>query len=107
MNKIVTELIIELTDKRLLNHVNKIYLFGSRARGDANPRSNFDLAFDCPNIEQKEWLDIINCIEEFDTLLKIDVSKYNEASADLRRKINQEGIIVYEQGKTGTKFNES
>lgn len=107
MDKVVENLIQSLADKRLLTSVKSIYLFGSRARGDANERSDIDLAFDCLNIEQREWLDIIFYIEEFETLLKIDVTQYNNASDDLRARIDHEGIIVYEQGKSSAKPNES
>ncbi len=40
-SKVIQE-IIELAKK---NHVDKVILFGSRARGDYKERSNIDLAF--------------------------------------------------------------
>ncbi|BDU60161.1 hypothetical protein FLA4_05710 [Candidatus Rickettsia kotlanii] len=39
-----------------LPFVNEIWLFGSRARGDNDERSDIDIAIICPNITDQEWL---------------------------------------------------
>ena len=38
-----------------LSHVNKIILYGSRARGDATERSDIDLAVDCSGATDYDW----------------------------------------------------
>ncbi len=86
-----------LKKAHLLPKVRRIILFGSRARGDENPTSDIDLAFDAPNLSQADWLAILNVLENTDTLLKIDAILYNQASENLRLNINQEGVILYEQ----------
>ncbi len=55
-----------------------IYLYGSRARGDHQERSDIDLAIDAPMATQKEWNQIALIIEEADTLLKIDCVNLNQ-----------------------------
>lgn len=96
--KLDTQFIIESLKKaHLLNKVRRIILFGSRARGDENPKSDIDLAFDAPAISQTDWLAILNVLENTDTLLKIDAIYYNEASENLRIRINEEGVVLYEQ----------
>ena len=92
----------DLKNAHLLDHVRKIILFGSRARGDADPRSDIDLAFDGEGISQSEWLAILDTLEDCATLLKIDAIDYNVASEELRQRINQEGVVIYEQQKNST-----
>lgn len=96
--KFDTQFIIDdLKKAHLLHKVRRIILFGSRARGDENPTSDFDLAFDAPDLSQKEWLDILNVLENTDTLLKIDAVHYNLASENLQLQINREGVVLYER----------
>ena len=78
--------------------VQRAILFGSRARGDADERSDIDLAVDAPDIEQREWLDLSFQLEELDTLLRINVMRLEEASPEFRDRILSEGEILYERG---------
>ena len=55
-----------------LDVVDAIYLFGSRARGDNRERSDIDIAVFCPRATKKDWLSILNIVENADTLLMID-----------------------------------
>jgi predicted nucleotidyltransferase len=77
--------------------IEKIILFGSRARNDADARSDIDLAILCPTASIREWLDICTVIEDYDTLLQIDVVKLDTASQQLQEKILQEGKVLYEK----------
>lgn len=96
--KFDTQFIIDdLKKAHLLHKVRRIILFGSRARGDENPTSDIDLAFDAPNLSATEWLAILNVLENTDTLLKIDAIHYNQASEILQVQINREGVALYEQ----------
>jgi predicted nucleotidyltransferase len=90
-------IIDNLEKAQLLDKIDRVILFGSRARGDENTYSDVDLAFDSPNITQSDWLAIINVLEELPTLLKIDAVNYNEVSAELRRQIDLQGVIIYER----------
>lgn len=76
--------------------INKIILFGSRAVGDHSDRSDIDLAFVAPNMTSEEWTKIYFTIEdELDTLLRLDLVKYEDASEDLKREIKQHGKVIY------------
>jgi predicted nucleotidyltransferase len=73
----------------------KLILFGSRARRDHRERSDIDLAvFGMPEEQQTRfWCGI----EELPTLLKFDlvfVDAYT--SPDLRKEIDRDGVILYE-----------
>jgi uncharacterized protein len=82
-----------------LPFVNKIILYGSRARGDFQPRSDIDLAVLCPDAGVQDWQKILNIIDEADTLLAIDCIQYDILALDnpLKQAIDRDGIILYEK----------
>ncbi len=82
---------------RSIPEVERIYLFGSRARGDAAPRADLDIAVTCPTASREQWLRIWDQVERADTLLFVDLVRLEEASADLRARILSEGKIIYER----------
>lgn len=86
--------------------VEMVILFGSRARGDAEERSDIDLAIVAPTASPRQWLDIAFLLEEADTLLPFDIVRWKEASAPLQERILAEGEILYER-ETKSKFNQS
>jgi predicted nucleotidyltransferase len=77
--------------------VEKVILFGSRARGDAEERSDVDLAIIAPTASPRQWLEIVYLLEEVDTLLPIDIVRWEEASPPLQERILAEGKILYER----------
>jgi len=87
---------------RSLSAVDKIILFGSRARGGYDQRADIDLAVLCPRADLKEWATIWNIVDEAPTLLSIDLVRLDEVSDELRREIEREGVVLYErpQGRT-------
>jgi len=75
--------------------VAKIVLFGSRARGDNQAKSDVDIAvYGCRDftnfyfdVEEKVW-----------TLLTFDiVNMDNDVSEELKREIIRDGVIIYEK----------
>lgn len=84
---------------KALNFVEKIIVFGSRARGDNKERSDIDLAIFCPEATMKQWFMVLDIIEEADTLLKIDCVRLDELPphSDLRHNIIAEGIVIYDK----------
>lgn len=83
---------------KLFAEVERIVLFGSRARGDAAPRSDIDLAITCPRADAKRWSDIVEAAEEASTLLNIDLVRADTAPAELLAQIAREGRVIYERG---------
>lgn len=75
----------------------RIILFGSRARNDANERSDYDLAIDCAELTALQLAQIRADMETVPTLREIEVVWLNRASAAFRRRIVDEGIVLYEQ----------
>lgn len=80
-----------------LPFVEKIFLFGSRARNDHRERSDIDIALFSPSASNNDWLKVMEIIDNADTLLKIDCVRLDRADIELQNKIFQEGIILYEK----------
>lgn len=77
--------------------VARVVLFGSRARGDAGPRSDIDLAIEAPGASRRQWLDWEAQIDAAATLLRIDVLRWDEASSAMRHRIAEEGQVLYDR----------
>ena len=88
------QVIDEIIQIAKLNHVEKVILFGSRARGDYKERSDIDLAFSGGNSSEF----ILTVDEETYTLLKFDVVDLEKpVRNELRESIEREGMVIYEE----------
>jgi len=93
-------------DKRLIQNIQligqnyaleRIVLFGSRARGDHKPVSDIDLAvFPLPEFNNRGRLS--SELDDLETLLKIDIV-FIDSQTDLRllESIGREGVALYER----------
>ena len=72
----------------------RVLLFGSRARGTNQPRSDIDLAVEgCPNFLAREE----RLQEELWSLLRLDVVNLDDNISDsLRAEINRDGKVLFE-----------
>jgi len=79
--------------------IDAIWMYGSRARGDNQERSDFDLAFICPRAQRNDWLKIGDIIENADTLLNIDYVRFDDLSdtSTLKKNILHDKKILYEK----------
>ncbi|MGG3772613.1 type VII toxin-antitoxin system MntA family adenylyltransferase antitoxin [Heyndrickxia faecalis] len=81
--------------------VKKIILFGSRAVGDDTDRSDIDLAIVAPEMSKEEWvLFALDLEDELDTLLSLDIIKFEDASQQLKSEILKNGKILYQDDDT-------
>jgi uncharacterized protein len=87
------------TQLTALAFVDKIILYGSRARGDFQPRSDIDLAVRCPHASIQDWQHVLNIIDEADTLLTIDCVQYDTLALNnpLKQAIDRDGVMLYEK----------
>ena len=93
LSKRVINEIIDISKKHY--EINKVVLFGSRARGDNELKSDIDLAIYCDG-------DLSLFIEEIEntthTLLEFDFSDMNNIVDDFFiEQVEKEGIVLYEK----------
>lgn len=87
------EVLLEIQEIARKYHVNRVLLFGSRARGKFKRTSDIDLAVEGGDFE-RFGLDI----EETSTLLKYDIVSLDHAmQEELRESIRKEGVVLYEK----------
>ena len=79
--------------------VRRVILYGSRARGDAEERSDFDIAVDAPDASSRDWVTIFELADDAYTLLEIQIVRLHETGEEFRQRVAQEGIVLYERGK--------
>ncbi len=77
-----------------VTHPRRLLLYGSRARGDFDARSDIDLA-----VEEGEATSLLRLRleESVGTLLTFDVVDLGNVSDSVREEILREGIVLYEQ----------
>lgn len=76
--------------------IEKIILFGSRARGDHYERSDIDIAVSGGNTVEFS----LEADEQVNTLLMFDVVDLDGyISDDLQKEIGRDGIIIYEKNR--------
>ncbi|MGG5255143.1 nucleotidyltransferase family protein [Neobacillus sp. SM06] len=79
--------------------IDKVILFGSRARGDYRKTSDIDLAIFTNHASHQQQNVIHHSINEMSTPLKIDVLFFDRLTkAKLKSNILNEGVIIYEKG---------
>jgi len=73
----------------------RVLLFGSRARGDARPLSDFDLAF-VGISDTKAWQEFrLDQIYEPVCLFPLDLVRLETAPPELRKEIERDAVEVY------------
>lgn len=84
----------EICDIARKYNVQKVVLFGSRARGNFKEKSDIDLA-----VQGGDFIRfMLDVNEETSTLLKFDIINLDEEiQGELREAIKKEGRIVYEE----------
>lgn len=94
-----TDLLPNLSQKiAKITTVDAIYLFGSRARGDNDSRSDIDLAINCPKADNKQWSEILDLIETAPSLLYINAVRLDKLNPTSKffKNIQEDKIILYE-----------
>jgi proline iminopeptidase len=76
--------------------INKILLFGSRAKGTARQGSDFDLAVFAPSMTSSEFNQLWNALAALPLIFKLDILHWDTLEqANLKDKILQEGKVFY------------
>ena len=81
-----------------LPFVEKVYLFGSRARGEGTKRADIDLAIVCPQASNEEWDQVLELIAMADTLLEIDCVRFDTIKKDkFKQAILKDHRVLFER----------
>lgn len=79
--------------------IERVYLFGSRARGEHRPNSDIDLALQGVHIRPSARLDI----QEAAGLYKVDfVDLTDELDDSFKQQLGKEAVLLYEKETTVT-----
>lgn len=84
----------EICDIARKYNVQKVVLFGSRARGNFKEKSDIDLA-----VQGGDFIRfMLDVNEETSTLLSFDIINLDEEiMSELRKSIEKEGKVIYEE----------
>ncbi len=94
INGLKDGLIEEIIELAKEHKINKVYLYGSRAKGDYKERSDIDLAITGGNTSNF----ILDVDEQISTLLMFDVVDLDgTVQEELLSSIKKEGILLYEE----------
>lgn len=74
--------------------VTRVILYGSRARGDARPRLDIDLAIEAWEAGPREWAQVLDVVDGARTLLMCDVVRLERMAPDFREEILREGVVL-------------
>lgn len=77
--------------------LQRVWLFGSRARNEAAPRADIDLAVEYPGALAADFARVSLQLSEIDTLLPIDIVRMEEAGVEMTRRVRRDGVLLYEQ----------
>lgn len=79
-------------------NIDKVILFGSRARNDYKNNSDIDLAIIFDSDDNDNYIKLLTKLEELNTLFKFDVIDYNKiTNATLKQEIDKDGITIYQK----------
>ncbi len=78
------------------DEIERIVLFGSRARGDFTPRSDIDIAIDGKNLSYSTFLGAGAALDDLPIIFKIDLVAYPFVENEvLKAKIDADGKILW------------
>jgi predicted nucleotidyltransferase len=91
--KTVEPLILEF---QKLPFIEKMILFGSRAFGDHDERSDIDLAL-VGEISRPQWAHLRDRTYHYRTLYWVSIVHWNRNPPVLQRRILETGVTIYDQ----------
>ena len=80
--------------------IDRIVLFGSRAFGDNDPRADVDIAVSAPTLNRLRFARFRVAAYEARTLYWVSLVHLEETPEVLRKRIEEQGVILYDRQKT-------
>jgi proline iminopeptidase len=79
--------------------IEKVLIFGSRAKGTAKPSSDIDLAVFAPAMSAQQFTELWSELDNLPLVFKLDVLHWDTLdNGDLKAKIKSEGKKIYPAG---------
>lgn len=94
----LTETSVEKIRAVFKNHllIEKVIIYGSRAKGNYRPGSDIDLTVVAPKMELAELLKVENEIDDLLLPQKVDISLFHKIdNANLKEQINRTGQVIW------------
>lgn len=79
-------------------NIEKVILFGSKARNDYKYNSDIDLAVIFTSNDNDNYIKLLTKLENLNTLYKFDIIDYSKiTNIKLKEEIDKDGIIIYKK----------
>lgn len=79
-------------------NIEKVILFGSRARNDYKYNSDIDLAIIFTSNDNDNYIKILTKLENLNTLYKFDIIDYSKiTNIKLKEETDRDGKIIYKK----------
>lgn len=87
--------------------IRKVWIYGSRARGDYRPESDIDLAVDAPGIPAGEFFKLSGALEDLGLVYKVDLLLLQAPlDEDFRSRIERDKKVFWEPRRQQLKAEE-
>jgi len=80
--------------------VTSVILFGSRAVGDHEDRSDVDIAISAPMLSRRNLVQLRDAVGQSRTLFNISVSVLERMPPNLKNRVISQGVYLYERAQT-------
>ena len=87
--------------------LDRVWLFGSRARGDHRDASDIDLAFEAPRMNRDAWLRFESSVEKLGLIYRVDLVNLAWVSeAPFRERIERDKKLFWEPRRLSSQASE-
>lgn len=82
-------------------NLDRVWIYGSRARSDFLPESDIDLMADAPEMSDGEWSTLTRRIEDLQLIYRLDFSRWQAAGeAGFRGRVERDRKVFWEPRRT-------
>jgi len=78
------------------HNIDKVDIFGSRARGDNTPKSDIDICIYSSSISSEEFSKLRAELNELPILYKIDIVHFENSNNELKANILKDSKLLFE-----------